>query len=1288
MNENPSPEQLRDASAQPADQAAPKKRAKAKPAKRTCIMVLGMHRSGTSALTRAISLLGAALPKNMLGANPTNPAGHWEPLRLIDLHEQMLAEAGSRWDDWRPFEQTDLGAARLRFYKAEIAKLIDEEYGSAPLFVLKEPRISRFVPLYAEILKQLDIDVCYVLTQRNPLAVIASLEKRDGFTSGFSALLWLRHELEAERATRGKPRVFVSYEAMLEDWRVGIDKVTKALQVAWPQPSGEAISTHFSSDHQHHSASAELLYADPRIVDWIKQAYSALKDLEADPFDAMAMAQLDTIRTSFDSFTPVFGEAFFQEIEARASISERANSQLQSLADERAAEIDRQAADLTALHQEMGEKNAQLTQQQVALQHLVDEHAADTHRRTADVEKLQAKVARKDAELAQQRDAVRRLTDELSAKAEMPTDTKEKEFAARTAELQMEVERERHRASEAEDRLRRLTQELDTLRVGHTNMLMERDEILADHRVRLEAIQDSTSWRITSPLRSIGRFAKHTSFGIGYPLSVLWKVATKRSLAPIREVRAAGIIRKSGTFDREWYLKNNPDVAGWRIDPLRHYVVFGAREGRDPNPWFSSNNYLRDNPDAARTGLNPLAHFITHSKGGLANRRSGAHGGTEALADPPAKQTPPVAHTAMILDDLPGSIYTIYRSLPLPLTVRRQISWLVSKHAPSLLRLVHWKAAAHSARRAATAAAELAVVLSKREENDASDPRFSVVIPIYDRTWELREAIGSILSQDNKSFELILVLDGSPSETVEVVNEFKNDHRVRIFSYPMPSGNAVRGRNKGILEARGEYVAFLDSDDVAINNRLSLTEAAFAETGADVVYGGWQAIVDGSRTVEGLEDGQVVFSPPCDLEMLKRVCVPCQSTVAVRREAFSASGVLKPQMEYREDHELWARMAYFGHEFVALPQVLSKLRIHAGNNELAFKANDEYWLERFEQEFQVRAPIFKKIVFVLPGVGIGGGTAVVFKHAMMLLAFGHDVTIINIGEHSDASWYPGLTVPVYKASMVDGYILRNIDALFATGWQTVDFVEQLPASRKMYFVQSDERRFVDDETTRKRIADGYHLPFEFLTEAHWIRRFLKEEFGKSAAYVPNGLDQTIFHSKGRATSARRSRKRVLLEGPINVPFKGMADAYSAIHDLDCEIWVVSSAGQPPQDWRVDRFFEGVEFGKMGEIYSSCDVFLKMSRIEGFFGPPMEAMACGCAVVVGKVTGYDEYIVDGRNALVVDTGDVAAAKDAVRRLLMDEELRAKLIDGGRKTVREWTWERSFTAMNNVISDSGK
>src|SRR5690606_38416543 len=119
-------------------------------------------------------------------------------------------------------------------------------------------------------------------------------------------------------------------------------------------------------------------------------------------------------------------------------------------------------------------------------------------------------------------------------------------------------------------------------------------------------------------------------------------------------------------------------------------------------------------------------------------------------------------------------------------------------------------------------------------------------------------------------------------ETIPVVNEFSDDPHVRIFRYPVSSGTAVRGRNRAILEAKGQYIAFLDSDDLASPNRLAATYDGFVSSGSDVVYGAWRAHIDGTRQIEGLEHNQIVHSPPCDLRDLLTTCVPCQSTVSVR----------------------------------------------------------------------------------------------------------------------------------------------------------------------------------------------------------------------------------------------------------------------------------------------------------------------------------------------------------------------------------------------------------------------
>jgi hypothetical protein len=80
-----------------------------------------------------------------------------------------------------------------------------------------------------------------------------------------------------------------------------------------------------------------------------------------------------------------------------------------------------------------------------------------------------------------------------------------------------------------------------------------------------------------------------------------------------RGSRAARIIRASGLFDAAWYLEAYPDVAVREVDPLEHYIRYGAREGRDPNRLFSSSWYLASNPDVTESGLNPPRRGITMS---------------------------------------------------------------------------------------------------------------------------------------------------------------------------------------------------------------------------------------------------------------------------------------------------------------------------------------------------------------------------------------------------------------------------------------------------------------------------------------------------------------------------------------------------------------------------------------------------------------------------------------------------------------------------------------------------
>ncbi|WP_116090614.1 sulfotransferase family protein [Sphingomonas crusticola] len=193
---------------------------------RVAILVLGMHRSGTSALTWLLGRLGAALPKDAIEASGDNARGYWESQALVKADDQLLRVARSSWFDPRPLDLSRLSEDGLRSRKARMREAIEAAWGVAPLLAIKDPRQCRFVPVVADVLQEMGIEPRASLMLRNPGEIARSLETRDGTTPAYAHLLWLRHMIDAERATRGMTRAIVDYDGMLADWRDTLMRLT------------------------------------------------------------------------------------------------------------------------------------------------------------------------------------------------------------------------------------------------------------------------------------------------------------------------------------------------------------------------------------------------------------------------------------------------------------------------------------------------------------------------------------------------------------------------------------------------------------------------------------------------------------------------------------------------------------------------------------------------------------------------------------------------------------------------------------------------------------------------------------------------------------------------------------------------------------------------------------------------------------------------------------------------------------------------------------------------------
>jgi len=316
-----------------------------------------------------------------------------------------------------------------------------------------------------------------------------------------------------------------------------------------------------------------------------------------------------------------------------------------------------------------------------------------------------------------------------------------------------------------------------------------------------------------------------------------------------------------------------------------------------------------------------------------------------------------------------------------------------------------------------------------------------------------------------------------------------------------------------------------------------------------------------------------------------------------------------------------------------------------------------------------------KIAFFLGSVDISGGSYVIYQHALYAHASGHDVTIVAQYRFlpSQLAWHPATSVlRIVHVDDLDAN--ERFDLAIATWWKTATELHRLQASQYAYFVQSIESRFYPEgEGPLRELVDStYRLPLPGVTEATWIRDYLAANYGHEYHLARNGIRKDLYAEVGAraADPLPPGQLRVLVEGPFGVFFKNVGRSLKLMRKAaPAQTWLLTSSDV---SWYpgVDRLFSRIPIQAVPEIYRSCDVIVKLSYVEGMFGPPLEMFHCGGTAIVYDVTGHDEYIVDGRNALVVRRDDESGVIDAVRRLQREPDLLRALKQGARETAAAW------------------
>lgn len=248
---------------------------------RTAYLVLGMHRSGTSAVTQMLALAGAALPENVMAGDEHNAKGYFEPWKIALFNDGRLRAGGTAWDDIFAFPFRPLSTKAERGWLNRAEALFEDEYGEVRYPLLKDPRITVLMPFWRTVLTELEVAARCVVPVRHPLAVAGSLARRNGFAPEKSVLIWTAYMLAAEAYTRDLPRAFVSYDGLLTDWRGEAARIEAAHGAPLPkltEAAGKAIDRFLTPELRHNDAGGglkDLGWAGAlagQVLDWFEAA--------------------------------------------------------------------------------------------------------------------------------------------------------------------------------------------------------------------------------------------------------------------------------------------------------------------------------------------------------------------------------------------------------------------------------------------------------------------------------------------------------------------------------------------------------------------------------------------------------------------------------------------------------------------------------------------------------------------------------------------------------------------------------------------------------------------------------------------------------------------------------------------------------------------------------------------------------------------------------------------------------------------------------------------------------
>jgi hypothetical protein len=251
--------------------------------KNRLIVVLGMHRSGTSAVTRGLQVFGVQLGDRLMPPfEGDNEKGFWEDIDINALNIEMLNEIKSDWHNLALIKKEEIEALKKSGFLQRAVELLRVKTSNFPIYGFKDPRLLKLLPFWKEVFNHCQYEVSYILALRHPLSVAKSLAKRNQFDGEKSYLMWLGHVINSLSGTFGCNRILVDYDKLMENPGRELNRIAAALHLNTDTHEFEIYKTEFlDPDLRHTFYQAEDLMFDDTASDLVREVYTTLMDLSA-----------------------------------------------------------------------------------------------------------------------------------------------------------------------------------------------------------------------------------------------------------------------------------------------------------------------------------------------------------------------------------------------------------------------------------------------------------------------------------------------------------------------------------------------------------------------------------------------------------------------------------------------------------------------------------------------------------------------------------------------------------------------------------------------------------------------------------------------------------------------------------------------------------------------------------------------------------------------------------------------------------------------------------------------